>query len=175
LCEIDGMVVESCRKYLSSIAAGALDDKRATVLIEDGVKYIEKNKRAFDVILVDSTDPVNMASPLTRLSFFRAAREALRPGGVYATQSQGPIFEVKGLRRISRTIRKAFRGVDYYLAGVPTYPGGVWSFAIATPDGSSPAKRTPRPVPKTMKMHYYSRELHRALFTLPVFVQELTR
>lgn len=175
LCEIDGMVVEACRKHIPSIPGGALDDPRATVLIEDGVKYVKKNKRAFDVILVDSTDPVNMASPLTRESFFRAAREALRPGGIYAAQSQGPIFEGKGMRRISRTIRKVFPKVDYYLAGVPTYPGGVWAFALAAKDGTAPAKRKFRALPKSLEMRYYSADVHRAAFALPPFVQEILR
>ena len=89
LVEIDGMVVDCCREFLPGIA-GKLDDPRVEIRIEDGVKFIEGREKAFDVILVDSTDPVAMASPLTKTSFFRAAKRALAPGGLYAAQTQGP-------------------------------------------------------------------------------------
>ena len=175
LCEIDGMVVDCCRSFMPGVSAGAFDDPRARVLIEDGVKLIRRSRGAFDVIIVDSTDPIAMASPLTRLSFFRAARAALAPGGLYAAQSQGPLFEARGMRRISRTIRKAFPRVDFYLAGVPTYPGGVWSFTIAAAGGKTPAARPPRALPPGVETRYYSPEVHRAAFALPPYVREILR
>ena len=76
LVEIDRMVVDCCREFLPGIAGG-LDDPRVEVRIEDGVKFIEGQEEAFDVILVDSTDPVAMANPLTQVSFFRKAKRAL--------------------------------------------------------------------------------------------------
>ncbi len=175
LCEIDGMVVDCCLRFMPGVSAGAFDDPRARVRIEDGVKLVRRSRRAFDVIIVDSTDPVAMSSPLTRLSFFRAAREALAPGGLYAAQSQGPLFEARGMRRIAGAIRKAFPRVDFYLAGVPTYPGGVWSFALAAAGGKTPAARPPRPLPPGVETRYYSAEVHRAAFALPPYVREIIR
>ena len=177
LVEIDGMVVELCRKFLPKIA-GSLGDPRVEVCIEDGVRFVKNHKRAFDVIIVDSTDPVNMASSLTRAPFLRAAKEALAPGGVYACQSQGPVFEARGMRRIARTIRKVFPDAAHYLASVPTYPGGMWSFALASKAGKRPAAASfapPRPLPKGALTRYYTPEIHRAAFALPRFVQEIIR
>ncbi len=174
LVEIDQMVVDCSRKFFPTIA-GKLDDPRVEVRIEDGVKFVKKHKRAFDVIIVDSTDPVNMASPLTRATFFRAAKEALAPGGLYACQSQGPLFEMKGMRRIARTIRKVFPNASHYLANIPTYPGGVWSFALAGKSGKSTASIVPRPLPKGIRTHYYTTGLHRASFHLPRYVEEIVR
>ena len=174
LVEIDEMVVDCCRRFLPGIA-GKLDDPRVEVRIEDGVKFVQKHKRAFDVIIVDSTDPVNMASPLTRAPFFRAAKEALAPGGLYACQSQGPVFEARGMRRIARTLRKVFPGAAHYLANVPTYPGGVWSFALASNSGKNPAGIPPRPLPKGVRTRYYTADVHRSAFQLPRFVEEIVR
>jgi spermidine synthase len=174
LVEIDGMVVECARKFLPGIASG-LDDPRAEVRIEDGVKFLRGRRGEFDVIIVDSTDPVNMASPLTRAPFFRAAKEVLAPGGLYCCQSQGPVFEAKGMRRIARAIRKVFPKVSHYLAAVPTYPGGLWSFALAAKAGKSPAAIEPRPMPRGMKTRYYTPDVHRAAFRLPRYVEEILR
>ncbi|MEE9257709.1 MAG: polyamine aminopropyltransferase [bacterium] len=174
LVEIDGMVVETCRKYLPKIA-GRLKDPRVEVRIEDGVRFVKNHKRAFDVIIVDSTDPVNMASPLTRAPFFRAAKEALAPGGLYACQSQGPVFEARGMRRIARTLRGVFPGAAHYLAHVPTYPGGVWSFALAAKSGKRPEAIEPRPLPKGARTRYYTANVHRAAFQLPRYVEEIIR
>ncbi|MBT3351736.1 MAG: polyamine aminopropyltransferase [Nitrospinaceae bacterium] len=172
LVEIDGMVVDLCREYLPKIS-GKLGDPRVEVRIEDGVKFVRNHKKAFDVIIVDSTDPVNMASPLTRVPFFRAAKEALRLGGLYCCQSQGPLFEARGMRRVARTIRKVFPDAAHYWAHVPTYPGGVWCFAIASKSGKRPERVEPRPLPKGVETRYYTSELHQAAFALPQYVQEL--
>jgi spermidine synthase len=174
LVEIDEMVVDLSKEFLPSIACH-LDDPRVEVRIEDGVKFVKKHRGRFDVIIVDSTDPVNMASPLTRLGFFRAAKEALAPRGLYACQSQGPFFEARGMRRIARTIRRAFPNASFYLAHVPTYPGGVWSFALAGKSGKSTASIAPRPLPKGVQTSYYTSDLHQAVFHLPRFVEEIIR
>ena len=172
LVEIDGMVVDCCREFLPGIA-GKLDDPRVEIRIEDGVKFIEGREKAFDVILVDSTDPVAMASPLTKTSFFRAAKRALKPGGLYAAQTQGPVFEGHMMGRITRRIRRVFPGASTYLANVPTYPGGIWSFALAPKSGKADARAKPRALPLDEKTHYYSPEVHAAAFTHPPYVAEI--
>lgn len=171
LVEIDGEVVDCCRKHLP-LTASRLDDPRVRVLIEDGVKFMKRSRGAFDVIIVDSTDPVGMAGPLTREGFFRAARRALTPQGLYAAQSQGPIFDGKEIGRIARTARKAFRHVSHFLAPAPTYPGGLWSFILAARGARNPAALRPRPLPRGEKTRYYSAGVHRAAFVLPPFVRD---
>lgn len=174
LVEIDAMVVDCCREFLPGIAGG-LDDPRVEVRIEDGVEFIARHRGAFDVIIVDSTDPVAMASPLTQASFFRAAKRALAPGGLYAAQTQGPIFEGRRMRRICKRVRRAFPAASFYLANVPTYPGGIWSFALAPKSGKAGACLQPRALDPDEKTHYYSPAIHRAAFAHPPYVAELLR
>ncbi len=173
LVEIDEMVVNCCREFLPGIA-GKLDDPRVEVRIEDGVEFIEGLEEAFDVILVDSTDPVAMASPLTQASFFWAAKRALAPGGLYAAQTQGPVFEGLRMRKISRRVRRVFPGAAFYLANVPTYPGGVWSFTLAPKSrGAGGGVGPRRTLPAGEKTHYYSPAVHEAAFTHPPYVAEI--
>ena len=172
LVEIDGMVVDCCREFLPSIAGG-LGDPRVEIRIEDGVKFIEGREKAFDVILVDSTDPVAMASPLTKTSFFRAAKRALAPDGLYAAQTQGPVFEGHRMRRITRRIRRVFPGASTYLANVPTYPGGIWSFALAPKSARADMSAKPRALPADERTRYYSPEVHAAAFVHPPYVAEI--
>jgi len=174
LVEIDRAVLDCCRKYLPGVA-GRLDDPRVEVRIEDGVKFLRRHRGAFDVIIVDSTDPVGMAGPLTREPFFRAAREALAPRGLYAAQSQGPVFEGGQMRRVARAARRVFRSASFYLAATPTYPGGLWSFLLAARGGRPPAARPPRRLPARERTRYYSPAVHRAAFALPPFVEEFVR
>ncbi|MEK6711134.1 MAG: polyamine aminopropyltransferase [Nitrospinota bacterium] len=174
LVEIDGEVVEACRRHIPSVSS-RLGDPRVRLLIQDGVKFMKENRGAFDVIIVDSTDPVGMASPLTQAPFFRTAQEALTPQGLYVAQSQGPLFDGREIARIARAARKVFRHAAHFLAPTPTYPGGLWSFLLATRGPKNPAALEPRPMPRGAKTRYYSTGVHKAAFVLPPFVQDFVR
>jgi len=171
LVEIDGEVVDACRKHIPSVSS-KLDDPRVRVLIEDGVAFLKRNRGTFDVIIVDSTDPVGMASPLTQAPFFRTAREALTPQGLYVAQSQGPIFDGREIGRIARAARKVFRHARHFMAPTPTYPGGLWTYLLAARGPKDPAGLRPRPLPRGERTRYYSAEVHRAAFVLPPFVRD---
>jgi spermidine synthase len=172
LVEIDQMVIDCARKFFPGISSG-LNDPRVRVEVRDGVKFVRGRRRAFDVIIVDSTDPVAMASPLSRTSFFRAAKEALRPGGIYAAQAQGPVFEGRNMARFARAIRKVFPRTDLYLAGIPTYPGGIWGFALSARGRKRPSALPPRPLPRGAPVRFYSQEIHRAAFVLPPYIRDI--
>lgn len=174
LVEIDGMVVDCCREFLPGIA-GKLDDPRVEIRIEDGVQFIERHQGAFDVVIVDSTDPVAMASPLTKASFLRAAKRSLAPHGLYAAQTQGPVFEGSRMRRIGKRIKRVFPGASFYLANTPTYPGGIWSFALAPKSAKAQGHARPRALRPHENTHYYSPAVHEAAFVLPPYVAEILR
>jgi spermidine synthase len=86
LCEIDGRVVEVCKEYLPEISC-ALGDKRADVQIADGIRYVQEHKNEFDIILVDSTDPVGPAVGLFAVDFYRAIHESLKEDGIFVAQT----------------------------------------------------------------------------------------
>jgi spermidine synthase len=55
--EIDGRVIEVSKQFIPSMAVG-YKDPRVNVFVEDGIKYMERNKNKYDVIITDSSDPV---------------------------------------------------------------------------------------------------------------------
>ncbi len=170
LCEIDPRVTAVCREYLPSVASG-LSDPRVKVLHEDGIAYIEQHEGAFDVILIDSTDPVGPAVGLYSESFYAACKRALRPGGIVCAQSESPFVNGDVVRRVSLSVKSAFSQRLLYLAPLPTYPSGLWSFTAGSDH------ELPRVVDKEraarLFTRYYTAAVHEAAFALPPFAAAL--
>lgn len=170
LAEIDGRVVEVSKQYFPQIASG-FSDPRVEVQITDGIKYVEEHPNEFDVILVDSTDPVGPAVGLFSKPFYEAVHRALKEDGVFAAQTESPFINQDLIRGVYQSVRSVFPQTHLYLAYVPTYPTGMWSFTLGTKRHDPLAVTTAR----VRDTKYYSAEVHRAAFVLPPFVQELLR
>ncbi len=170
LVEIDGEVIDLSRRYLPDVSEGAFDDPRAKVHVMDGTRYIEQTRESFDVIIIDSTDPVGPGEPLFAPAFYRACRNRLRPGGMITVQSGAPFFQPTELDMVRRRLAVSFAGVRPYLAPVPTYAGGM--LALVAAGESRDALRPPCKVLRERfgvlegRTRYYSPEVHRAAFTL---------
>lgn len=171
LVEIDPLVVESARRYLPSLSRG-LDDPRVRVIIEDAAHYLKNVEAAYDVILIDSTDPVGPARALFRKPFFKRTHAALRGDGLMAAQTESPLFHRKAIRALYRALREVFPMVAPYLASIPSYPGGLWSFALASkryhPLKDLRARRAQRAI---QRGRYYNLEVHRSAFCLPTYLK----
>ena len=170
LVEIDGEVIDLSRRYLPEVSDGAFDDPRADVLIMDGTRYIEQSRESFDVIIIDSTDPMGPGEPLFTPAFYRACRRRLRPGGMIVVQSGAPFFQPKELEMVCGRLAASFAGVRPYLAPVPTYAGGM--LALVAAGESRDALRPPCKILRGRfgelqgGTRYYTPEVHRAAFTL---------
>lgn len=170
LVEIDGRVVEVAREYLPELSA-ALDDPRVNVRVEDGAKHVAQSPGTYDAILVDAPDPVGPAEAIFSDTFYADVRNALRPGGVMAAQTESPFMQGELVAAIYHRIGSAFDRQRLYLAQVPTYSVGLWSFTLATPDAELPGEATR--ASEHMQTRYYTPEVHKAAFALPRFVQDL--
>ncbi|MCK9221519.1 MAG: polyamine aminopropyltransferase [Limnochordia bacterium] len=169
LIEIDGAVVEASKRFLPEISCG-LDDPRAKVRIEDGIKHMAQAKEEYDVVIVDSTDPVGAAVGLFSQEFYRSVHNALKSDGILVTLAESPWTEPEAIRRVQGALRGVFPIVKLYLCNVPTYPNGLWSFSIA-----SKVYDPTRPIRQELPFatRYYTPAIHEAAFTLPPFVQEI--
>ena len=167
LIEIDEKVVEASRRFLPEIAEG-LEDDRAHVHFTDGIAWV-KEARDFDVIMVDSTDPVGPAEGLFVPEFYQSIYEALGSDGIMVAQSESPFLEPEIIQRVMAGVSKAFPVTRLYLANVPTYPSGLWSFTM----GSKNTLKSPRNVSLTTR--YWTPEIQRNCFDLPRFVEDLIR
>lgn len=130
LCEIDKMVVDVSKRFFPEVAS-ELDNPRAEVMIGDGIDYISKHENAFDIILIDSTDPIGPGEGLFTKDFYKSVAKALKPGGLVALQSESPWYRKELLARIQNNVGGAFPHKRPYVGPVPTYPRGLWSWTIA--------------------------------------------
>jgi spermidine synthase len=170
LVEIDGLVVEACRKFLPRTAA-ALDDPRVDVTIGDGVEFVAGTDERYDLVIVDSTDPVGPAKPLFGREFYANVRRVLNPGGVVVSQAESPYFDAEQQRSLVQILGELFRRAHVYNYANVTYPGGLWSFTFAARDDLCPLGDFDpgRVAASGLDFRYYSPEIHRAAFTLPPF------
>jgi spermidine synthase len=174
LCEIDGLVIDSCKQFLPSIA-GKLDDPRVEIQVNDAVEYIKDKKQEFDIILIDSTDPLGPGVGLFTEEFYNNVKSALKQGGIMAAQSESPFANQKEMKLMYPLLRKVFPIVTTFVGPIPTYPAGYWSWAFCS-ENVKPLdyidENRANEIAKTSKL--YNSEIHRAVFALPNFVKELT-
>ncbi len=170
LVEIDRRVVETSKQYLPEIACG-LDDPKVEVLYEDGIKYVENHKNEFDIIITDSTDPIGPAVGLFEGSFYKSCYDALKEDGIFVAQTESPFYDEELIPRVQKDIRSLYPITKLYLAFIPTYPGGCWSFSMGS------KKYDPETVDLSQKptytTRYYNHGVHKAAFMLPNFVRDL--
>lgn len=168
LVEIDGQVVKYSKKYLSSIA-GALDDPRVDVQVADGFMHIAESEAAYDVIMVDSTEPVGPAVKLFEKGFYEGIHRALKEDGIFVAQTDNPWFHTDLLRTVYNDVKEIFTHTDVYTANIPTYPSGLWTFTIGSKQYRP--KEVHRHRAEALDTHYYTADIHEAAFALPAFVQ----
>jgi len=171
-CEIDGAVIEASKKFLPEISC-ALDNPRVEIIIDDGIKHVRENKNKYDIIIVDSTDPIGPAKGLFSVDFYKDINEALTDDGIFVAQTESPFLNSDLIPRLYRDIAGIFPVTRLYLANVPTYPGGLWSFTMGSKK-YDPLKVDQKKIPD-MNTRYYSPAIHQACFVLPPFVQELLK
>ncbi|MCL7747587.1 spermidine synthase [Halalkalibacter alkaliphilus] len=172
LVEIDGKVIEYSKKYLPTIA-GALDDPRVDVQVDDGFMHIAKSENEYDVIMVDSTEPVGPAVKLFEKGFYEGISKALKEDGIFVAQTDNPWFHSELITKVFRDVKEIFPITRLYTANIPTYPSGLWTFTIAS------KKYDPLEVEDSrfhdIETKYYTKDLHKAAFALPKFVGDLVK
>ena len=135
MVEIDGRVVALSQEHLSSIGGGCWSDPRFHLTVGDGIAWAaEAADASYDVVIVDGSDPTGPAEGLFNRAFFRNCCRILKPGGVFATQSESP----EAFRQVHidmvKLIRELFGHADPLYGWVPMYPSGWWSWTFAAKD-----------------------------------------
>ncbi|KZL93743.1 polyamine aminopropyltransferase [Clostridium magnum] len=172
LCEIDGDVVTECKKFLPEISC-ALEDPRCEVFIGDGIKYVHEHKNEFDVIIVDSTDPFGAAEGLFGGSFYKEIYECLTEDGIFIAQTETPFYLPDVVKRVYDDANAVFPVTRLFMAAIPTYPSGFWSFTVGSKKHDPKAVDLSNTIDIATK--YYTKELHKACFVLPKFVEDIIR
>ena len=177
MVEIDAGVVEFSRQYLPKLSNGAFEDPRLDLVINDGAVFMRETERRFDVIIVDSTDPIGPGEVLFTDHFYGHAKRALNPGGILGDTERRPLhaaFRADG--HDAAPFKSLFADWGCYIANIPTYAGGLWPsagvrMAIARRFRSRPLRA--RFAAAGITPDYYTPEVHKAAFALPAYIERL--
>lgn len=168
LVDIDKEVVMTSRQFFPEISSG-MDHPKSEVLNMDAMKYIKEHEDTFDIIIIDSTDPVDFAAGLFQSSFYSDVFRSLHAKGLVVAQTESPFAEPVLMKQAYSEMKKSFKEVFLFWGAMPTYPTGMWTYTIGCKETDP---RTPvRPAPAGLK--YYSPQIHRHCFTLPPFLQTI--
>ena len=177
MVELDPGVVALSRRYLKSICGDAFDDPRAELIFRDGAAYMKAAEEKFDVIVVDSTDPVGPAIALFEQGFYADCRARLRDGGILVTQSGVTFMQEDEARATHARMKPLFADAWLYLTQVPTYGAGFmtlgWGSLSAAARATPPDEIERRFRAAGIETRYYTPETHAAAFALPGYIRAL--
>nr|BCX00839.1 MAG: polyamine aminopropyltransferase [Bacteroidota bacterium] len=179
LVEIDSVVIEAARCFFPEVAS-AFDDPRLHVHVADGVQFVQSAPAGYyDVVIVDSTDPVGIAEGLFGEDFYVQVARILTAEGVLVAQTESPFDRLfqQTIQAAHGFLRRLFPIVTMYLAFIPSYPTGMWSFTLASRiyhpvRDFDPERARARIAPFQEMLRYYNPEVHVAAFALPNFVRQ---
>ncbi len=173
LCEIDGMVIDACKKYLPTISC-ELDNPKVEILVQDAIEYIKDKKNEFDIILIDSTDPIGPGEGLFTEEFYTNIKNSLKKDGIMVAQSESPFAQKDSVKKMYNLLKRVFPVCETYTSNIPTYPGGYWAWAFCSEDVKPLSyinEERCAEITKTCKI--YNKEYHMARFALPNYLKEL--
>ncbi|WMI80199.1 polyamine aminopropyltransferase [Anaerotignum sp. MB30-C6] len=173
--EIDERVVAVCKEYLPKTACG-FEDPRVRLHFQDGLKFVRRAENAYDLIIVDSTDPFGPGEVLFTKEFYGNCYNALTEKGILINQHESPFYneDAKAMKSAHRRIAHAFPISCVYQAHIPTYPSGHWLFGFAS-KALHPLNDLKADVWKKVGIatRYYNTNLHVGAFALPTYVKEM--
>ncbi len=174
MVEIDAGVVEFCRRYLPNHNAGAYDDPRFRLVIDDGVNFVNQTQEKFDVIISDCTDPIGPGESLFTSAFYEGCARCLNDGGIFVAQNGVCFLQQDEAVNSHRKLSHYFGDVGFYQAAIPTYYGGIMTFAWAS---QNPALRQltiadleQRFRASNLHCRYYTPAIHQGSFALPQYL-----
>ena len=178
MVEIDDSVIQVSKQYLPKVHQGAFEDKRAQVIIQDGLEYIAGTDEKFDVIILDLTDPIGPARALYTQAFYKKVKQALRDGNsILALHTEYPQLYPEMYGRINRTLKETFKHVANGFQFVPVY-GTTMSFAycsdLTNPKGLSLEEVERRLGSRQVSgLKLYNPEMHFGFLCEPNYVKEI--
>jgi len=181
--DIDRMVIDLMLKYMPSVPAKAFDDKRVNLTIADGFDYVKdrrKEGKKYDVIVVDSPDPIGAGASLFKKEFYEDLSHILAPGGIIIRQTGVGSFQPQEMPDNYKALKQAFpQGeIQGFISAVPTYYGGYFTLlAVSNQKGVFRAalgklnERLKHSGLDLKKLQWYSADMHHAAMVLPVWMQ----
>ncbi|MDR0805172.1 MAG: polyamine aminopropyltransferase [Enterobacteriaceae bacterium] len=174
MVEIDADVITFCRQYLPNHNAGAFDDPRFNLVIEDGVNFVNQTEMKFDVIISDCTDPIGPGESLFTSDFYQGCANCLNENGIFVAQNGVCFLQQDEAINSHQKLSTYFDDVSFYQAAIPTYYGGMMTFAWASQN--TQLRHQDLSVLKTrfaeagIRCRYYNPAIHLGCFALPQYL-----
>jgi spermidine synthase len=166
--EIDQRVTELCRLWLTP---SSHYDQRVRMHHRDGLEWIQENKGNHDVLIIDRPDPVGPGAKLFKPDFYQHVFDCLSEDGIVVFQSGSPLNNTSTLKKTVQNARELFPIVRTYLATIPLFPSGIWSFTIASKKWDPLLADLNRL--QHMDTQYIDPEIFLASFVLPKYVKKI--
>jgi spermidine synthase len=173
MVEIDANVVDFSKKHLPSINNGAFEDKRTELVFADGAEYVEKTNGTYDVIIVDSPDPIGPARVLFSEKFYSNIHRRLTSDGIMVRQTGSLQIQADEQKQAYNVLKNMFAYVAFYVYCVPTYIGGLFSSVFCS-DSIDPENIRFDDIQTkvneiSLETTYYNPGIHIGSFHLPEF------
>jgi spermidine synthase len=172
LCEIDEEVIIVSEKYLPTISE-KLRDPKVKIYIEDGNVFLEERENYYDVIIMDSSDPIGPAEVLFKEAFYNKVKNALRENGIMVAQTESPFLQEDYFKNAVKEIKKSFKHTLTYVAFVPTYPAGMWSYTLASEYIDVSKDDDNYKKLKNIETKYINEDIYKCLKAVPQFVKDI--
>ncbi len=174
MVEIDQSVISFCQQYLPGHSAGAWQDPRLTLIISDGVDYVRSCQDKFDVIISDCTDPIGPGESLFKSEFYQGCHDCLDVNGIFVAQNGVCFLQQDEAVSSHRKLSQYFKDVSFYQAAIPTYQGGIMTFAWASDNPTlrqnDIATLQIRFNAANIPCRYYTPAIHAGSFALPQYL-----
>ncbi|MDD2483599.1 MAG: polyamine aminopropyltransferase [Eubacteriales bacterium] len=177
MVEIDEAVVRACQKYMPTTADILDKEPRLNLMFRDGLQFVkDAPDAAYDLILVDSTDPDGPGEGLFSVEFYNDCYRILSEKGILINQHEGAFFDgdIVEMKKAHSKIKKVFPVAKVFGFNTPTYASGYWYFGFASKVYDPLADlKADQWNALGLKTRYYNTDLHKGAFALPNYVQEI--
>jgi spermidine synthase len=175
MVDIDGELINYTKKYLGVMHRGSFNDDRLTLIIEDGYKYIENEKRKYDIIILDLTDPYSsdIAKKLYSREFYTKIKNILKRDGIIVTQAGNSFYYPREYKYVKKNIMETFQYTYEYWTWIPSF-GYPCNYIIAS-DKIDPTNINEEIIDRILndrgvKNKLYDGEYHTGLFKNKIII-----
>jgi len=172
VCEIDKMVIDICQEFFPNLA-NSFNDAKVKTFYEDGAKFLENRINQYDVIIVDSSDPIGPGTTLFTEKFYQLLFQALKEDGIAVTQLESLFWHADFIKSSFQFIKKIFPLPFYYYTMVPTYPSGMIGFSFCSKKYHPISDCKDKKIQQLPDLKYYHPGIHKAAFQLPAFSKSI--
>ena len=148
MCEIDEWVINASKKYFPEVSIW-FKNKKSEIFIWDWAEFIKEYKEKFDVIIVDSSDPIWPANSLFNKKFYINLYKILNPSGILAIQWESLFLHHDIACSLYKIMNNIFRNAEYSQVHVPTYPW--WNIGLLICSDKYDITKPNRKIPKDLK------------------------